>query len=106
MKVKELIDYINSNDFHSLWDMENTLCSDFLNKGLPQLVAENLEKEKYRWYEVSVSVYKLEDGFVGVKGVSFKYPDILDDYIPKCTASEYIEISSVTYIRKYYEKKN
>ena len=31
MKVKELIDYINSNDFYSLWDMENALCSDFLN---------------------------------------------------------------------------
>ena len=106
MKVKELIDYINSNDFHSLWDMENALCSDFLNKGLPQLVAENLEKEKYRWYEVSVSVYKLEDGFVGVKGVSFKYTEILNDYIPKCSASEYIEVKTLIYKIKYYEKKN
>ena len=95
MKVKELIDYINSNDFYSLWDMEDALFNTY--KDLPQRVAENLEKEEYRWYEVSVSVYKLEDGFVGVKGVSFKYPDILDDYIPKCTASEYQEISSVTY---------
>ena len=106
MKVKELIDHINSNDFYSLWDMENALCSDFLNKGLPQLVAENLEKEEYRWYKVSVSVYKLEDGFVGVKGVSFKYTEILDDYIPKCSASEYIEIPSVTYKKNSYEKKN
>ena len=95
MKVKELIDHINSNDFYSLWDMEDSLFNN--DKDLPQLVAENLEKEEYRWYKVSVSVYKLEDGFVGVKGVSFKYPDILDDYIPKCTASEYQEISSVTY---------
>lgn len=100
MKVQELIDYINYNDFYSLWDMENALCCDFLDKELPQRIAENLEKEEYRWYDVSVSVYKLEDGFVGVRGVSFKYPDILDDYIPKCTASEYIEIPSVTYKRK------
>ena len=106
MKVKELIDYINSNDFYSLWDMENALYSDFLNKGLPQLVAENLEKEEYRWYKVSVSVYKLEDGFVGVKGVSFKYPEILDDYIPKCSASEYQEVKTFNDKRKYYEKKN
>ena len=106
MKVKELIDYVNSNEFYSLWDMEDSLCSDFLNKGLPQLVAENLEKEKYRWYEVSVSVFKLEDGFVGVKGVSFKYTEILDDYIPKCSASEYQEAKTLIYKIKYYEKKN
>ena len=98
MKVKELIDHINSNDFYSLWDMEDSLF--YKDKDLPKIVAENLEKEEYRWYEVSVSVYKLEDGFVGVRGISFKYPDILDDYTPKCSASEYIEIPSVTYKRK------
>ena len=104
MKVKELIDHINSNDFYSLWDMEDSLFNN--DKDLPQRVAENLEKEEYRWYKVSVSVYKLEDGFVGVKGVSFKYTEILDDYIPKCSASEYIEIPSVTYKKNSYEKRN
>ena len=104
MKVKELIDHINSNDFYSLWDMEDSLFNN--DKDLPQSVAENLEKEEYRWYKVSVSVYKLEDGFVGVKGVSFKYPEILDDYIPKCSASEYQEVKTFNDKRKYYEKKN
>ena len=28
MKVKELIDYVNSIDFCSLWDMEDFLCYD------------------------------------------------------------------------------
>ena len=102
MKVQELIDHINSNDFYSLWDMENALYSDFLNKGLPQLVAENLEKDEHRWYEVSVSVYKLEDGFVGIKGVSKIYGEgtTPEDCCTKCSASEYIEISSITYKRK------
>ena len=104
MKVKELIDYINSNNFYSLWDMENSLFNN--DKDLPQRVAENLEIEEYRWYEISTSVYKLEDGFVGVKGVSFKYPEILDDYIPKCSASEYQEVKTFNDKRKYYEKKN
>ena len=98
MKVKELIDYVNSNEFYSLWDMEDYLFNN--DKDLPQRVAENLEIEEHRWYDVSVSVYKLEDGFVGVKGVSFKYTEILDDYIPKCSASEYIEIPSFTYKKK------
>ena len=108
MKVKELIDYINSNDFYSLWDMENALCCDFLDKELPQRIAENLEKDEHRWYEVSVSVYKLEDGFVGIKGVSKIYDECTtpEDCCTKCSASEYIEIPSVTYKKNSYEKKN
>ena len=98
MKVKELIGYVNSNDFYSLWDMEDSLFNN--DKDLPKRVADNLEKEEYRWYDVSVSVYKLEDGFVGVRGISFKYPDILDDYTPKCSASEYYEVKNLTYKRK------
>ena len=68
MKVKELIDYINSNEFYSLWDMEDSF--DYNLKELPKKVIENLEIDRHRWYEVSTTVYKLEDGFVGVRGVS------------------------------------
>ena len=102
MKVKELIDYVNSIDFCSLWDMEDSLCYDFLNKELPQRVAEKLEIEKKKWYEISTSVYKLENGFVGVRGVSTIYSEYMDAVNCgfRCTASEYQEIPSVTYKRK------
>lgn len=102
MKVKELIDYVNSIDFCSLWDMEDSLCYDFLDKELPQRVAEKLEIEKKKWYEVSTSVYKLEDGFVGVRGVSTIYSEYMDAVNCgfRCTANEYQEIPSVTYKRK------
>ena len=63
MKIKELINYVNSNGFYSLWNLENSL------KDLPQRVAENLEKDEHRWYEISTSVYKFEDGFVGIRGI-------------------------------------
>ena len=100
MKVKELINYVNSNDFYILWDMENSLFNNY--KDFPQRIAENLEKDEHRWYEVSVSVYKLEDGFVGIKGVSKIYGEgtTPEDCCTKCSASEYIEIPSVTYKRK------
>ena len=100
MKVKELIDHINSNDFYSLWDMEDSLF--YKDKDLPKRVAENLEKEEYRWYEISTSVYKLEDGFVGIRGVSNIYSEYMEaeDCGFRCTASEYIEIPSVTYKKK------
>ena len=100
MKVKELIDYVNSNEFYSLWNMENSLCYDF--KELPKRVAENLEKDTHRWYEISTSVYKLEDSFVGIRGVSAIYSEYMDaeDCGFRCTASEYIEIPSFTYEKK------
>ena len=96
MKVKELIDYVNSNGFYSLWNLENSL------KDLPQRVADNLEKDERRWYEISTSVYKLEDGFVGIRGVSTIYSEYMDaeDCGFRCTASEYIEIPSFTYKKK------
>ena len=102
MKVKELINYINFNEFYSLWDMENTLYCDFLDEELPQRVAKNLEIEEYRWYEVSTSVYKLEDGFVGINGLSKIYSEDtnVEDCGFRCTASEYQEIPSITYNRK------
>ena len=101
MKVKELIDYVNSNGFYSLWNLENSLYYNN-SKDLPQRVAENLEIEEYRWYEISTSVYKLEDGFVGIRGVSKIYSENMnpEDCCTKCTASEYQEIPSVTYKRK------
>ena len=96
MKVKELIDYVNSNGFYSLWNLENSL------KDLPQRVADNLEIDNHRWYEISTSVYKLEDGFVGIRGVSTIYSEYMDaeDCGFRCTASEYIEIPSFTYKKK------
>lgn len=102
MKVKELIDYVNSNEFYSLWNIENALCRDFLDKELPQRVAEKLEIDNNRWYEISTSVYKLEDGFVGIRCVSTIYSEYMDaeDCGFRCIASEYQEIPSVTYKRK------
>ena len=101
MKVKELIDYVNSNEFYSLWNLENSLCYNN-SKDLPQRVAENLEMDNHRWYEISTSVYKLEDGFVGIRGVSTIYSEYMnaEDCCTKCSASEYIEIPSVSYKQK------
>lgn len=101
MTVKELIDYINSNEFYSLWDMEASL--HYVLKEFPKKVIENLETDEYGWYTISTTVYKLEDGFVGVRGVSnIIYIEGKDvkDYCVKCSASEYIEIPFFLYKKK------
>ena len=92
MKVKDLISYINTNKFYSLQDMEDSLQYDL--EEFPKRVAKNLEIDKHRWYEVSTSVYKLEDGFVGIRGVSNIYTENMDaeECCFKCSAAEYKEI--------------
>lgn len=97
MKVKELIEYVSKYNFYSLMEIECTL------KEVPQCVAERLEIEKHRWYAVSTSVYKLEDGFVGIRGVSDIYSDDIDaeECGVRCTASEYEEFPYVLYKKKY-----
>ena len=104
MRVKEFIDYVNYNDFYSLYDVEDSLKS-YLNPSITE-VAENLEsamhKINYRWFEISTTVYKLENGFVGVSGVSTIYSEDMEpeDCCVKCTACEYKEIKTVSYKRK------
>ena len=96
MKVKELIDYVSKYTFYSLIEVEVSL------KEVPQCVAEHLEIEKYRWFSVSTSVYKLEDGFVGIRGVSDIYSDDIDaeDCGVRCTACEYEEFPHVRYKKR------
>lgn len=102
MRVKEFIDYVKSNTFCSLCDMEDSIESDL--KISIKKVAKNLEPIRHRWFELSTTVYKLEDGFVGVRGASTIYSEDLDAEDCcikfKCTACEYKEIKKGSYKRK------
>ena len=100
MKVQELIDYVNSNEFHSVYEFEDSLTKEQFKE--LKIVSESIDVDRHRWYEVSTTVYKLEDGFVGVRGVSNIYAEDMDveDCCIKCSASEYIEIPSVIYKKK------
>lgn len=92
MKVKELIDIINSNEYPSLHHLETI-------KGLPECVAEGLDLDQYRWFSIATNVYKCEDGFVGVCGAyqSFSEMQTWKDLDAPCEAEEYEEISTVSY---------
>lgn len=94
MKVKELIDKVNSAiDCFSLYDAENFI------EGKIDKVASNLDIDEYKWFIISTNVYKLEDGFVGITGPSILKSECklwLDcDYM--CIAEEYEPVYSFTY---------
>ena len=100
MKVQELIDYVNSNGFYSLYEFEDSL-TDRQFKEL-KIVSENINIDRHRWYEVSTTIYKVEDGYVGVRGVTHLYSEDMTysdcDYL--CEASEYEEVQTVSYREK------
>lgn len=62
MKVAEVIEKANNAKYRSLFDFEEDFSLE--------IVASGLYVDKRRWYETSTEVYKCEDGFVGVTGIS------------------------------------
>ena len=99
MKVQELIDYVNSNGFHSIYEFEDSLVDRQLEL---KIVSEDIKADRYRWYEVSTTIYKVEDGYVGVRGVTHLYSEGMTysdcDYL--CEASEYEEVQTISYREK------
>lgn len=60
MKVKELIDKVNSTtNCYSIHHAE-----DFIKK--INKVASDIYVEKHKWYNISTNIYRLKDGFVGI----------------------------------------
>lgn len=91
MKVQEVISLCNSNEFYSLYDFEE--------KCNIESVARNLNIDSHRWYEESTTVYKCDDGFVGVTGVSQLYSESMGycDCESPCWAKEYKPVQTITY---------
>ena len=96
MKVQKLIDYVNSNGFYSMYDFEDSLTD---RESELEIVSEDIDVDRHRWYEVSTTIYKVEDGYVGVRGVTYLYSEDMTysdcDYL--CKASEYEEVQTISY---------
>lgn len=92
MKVNEVIDLCKSHNYWSFWEFEED-CN-------AEAIVRDLNLDRMRWYEVSTNVYKCEDGFVGVTGVSNLYSEMMswDDCDFKCEAEEYFPVQSIQYV--------
>lgn len=86
MKVAEVIEKVNSAKYLSLFDFKEDFDLE--------IVASGLYVDKQRWYETSTEVYKCEDGFVGVSGVSQVYSDCERE----CFAEEFEPKQVITYV--------
>lgn len=71
--MKELIEKLNALQIEQCsYEWTEDLPEDIYNKYFADIDAEDLELyvDKHRWYETSVSVYKIGDEFLGVESVT------------------------------------
>ena len=95
MKVKDFIQAVNEGQYNCLFKVDQ-IEGDYVQ------VVSHQNLIEYRWYSTATDVYKLEDGFVGVRGLfqMFSELSIPSDFNIICEAFEMKAVPSVTYIRK------
>ena len=62
MKVQEVISRVNNGDFNCIFHAEEALPREV------EEVANNLNIDEHRWYIITTSVYKCEEGILGSNG--------------------------------------
>lgn len=101
MKVQELIDRVNSaTNCYSIYNAEDLIGDEI------ECVASNLDIHEHRWFTISTSVYKLEDGYVGITGISSLKSELMgySDCDFPCIAEEYKEFTTRKKIMELYTK--
>lgn len=96
MTVKEFIQMVNEGEFWSLRAIDGDL-----GEGFERIESGN-DLDKHRWYSTAEDIYKLEDGYVGVRGLFqiFSELDYDKDYGVKCIAYEVEPVPSIKYVIK------
>ena len=98
--MKEIIDKLNnlkisqkSLDF--IEDLSEGLYEEYFRNH----VIDGLNVDKHRWYETTLSVYKLEEGLLGVTSVTdlFSEQSTVNDIYHTLEFNEVEEIPSITY---------
>lgn len=95
MNVKEAIEFNTSDNCYSLSDAENIL------KGCK--FKNRQDYESNRWYILATDIYEVDDGHIGVSGVSELKSEMMDysDTDEQCYAEEYQVKQTITYIPKF-----
>lgn len=96
MKVEEAIKLINESEegLYSIYEAEQLF-------NYVRFLGEN-NIEKHRWYETSDSFYQLEDGILGISGLTQIYSEnaMASDCDVHCHAFEAEEYTTIDYRAK------
>ena len=102
MKVKEVIDVVNSNKevFIDLWSVtdEDVLEDNNIKLELGDCIMK-LPGKVHRWYTEATNIYKCDDGYVGITGFDYGHGDSVEscDCLCYCNAKEFEEFATISY---------
>ena len=98
--MKEIIEELNNlKILQKSMDFLEDLPEEVVDKYFEDCVTEGLEVDKHRWYETSLSVYKVEQGLIGVVSVTdlFSESSEVEDIFYTLQFHEVAEVPSITY---------
>jgi len=97
---KELVEYLNSLKILQKSSHDEDIPEDIWNEYFDgNGVTGGLNINKHRWYETSIDVYKINDGFIGVNSVTdcFSEQSSIEDMFWTLDFFEMQEIMKPTY---------
>lgn len=104
MKLQELINKIKEAKVLQTEYADEQEFGEEIDKELNKLpvVASGLDVDKHRWYETSITVYKHEEGFLGIRFITDQFSEMssMEDHYWTLPAFEMQEVKTVTYIPK------
>ena len=95
--IRKAIDWYENGECYNTFELEEHLGSDLLVKG-------NIDIEKYRWYETSVSIFKCSDGLLGIRLPSQLYSES-SEWSDLYSGIEFYEVEEVMEIAYKTKKK-
>ena len=90
MKVKEAIEIINNGNFDSLYEAEEAILD-----GIIRRVESEIDKDYHRLFTVSTNIYHVEDGYIGIRGISYIVNE--DSFYYPSKACEYEKVTTISY---------
>lgn len=81
--LKELVDHLNELNLtqtSGTWeeDIPPEIWENYIKYTITHAMADGLDVDTHRWYETSISVYKVLDGFLGVRYLTNLFSESMD----------------------------
>ena len=72
------------------FEFEEDLPEEIVDKYFKNRIASDLLPDSHRWYETSISVFEIDEGYLGVRALTQLY-------------SEYSEVKDCYHVLKFYD---
>ena len=101
--MEELLAMLNGLEIvQKSFEFENDLPEEIVDKYFKNRIASDLLPDRRRWYETSISVFKTDKGFLGVRSLTSLHSESSDveDCYHKLKFYDMVEKSIITYALK------